>query len=288
MSDGALDLAGAAVPSDRAARLRSEVLSRLTVSDVESLGEYDRAVGSFECACCGGSGTLPRHCGRCGSDSCYPEATCPDCVGGRIAWSPSDPSEALASLVEAELLPRRWSDPDAAPRWWCEAHMGRRRGPREAANGPVRWCREVRGSRSRCVGCASPPDVASVASVAMIGVGPIELVTSLVEDQWRGSSLVLSALPGDEFESISSDLRRVVMPYEDGRGDGLTLVTPEWRGPLPGVPDGAAWAGGPRRAVRPEDEERRSEARTMMVSAGFLPILERPAAVVLAVRLMAI
>lgn len=78
-------------------------------------------------------------------------------------WTHATPADALATLVEAELLRASWLDPERGPRWRCES------------------CAE-RGENHTT---ASPPSHPALVAVASLGVDTLARAEELVADRWR-------------------------------------------------------------------------------------------------------
>lgn len=110
-------------------------------------------------------------------------------------WTRATPADALAALVEAELLPASWLDGERAPRWWCEACAGR---------GHV-TCRVNYGTGTEgdfCGACAAedpdatggvratghtatPPSLPALVAVAALGVDTLARAEAIVAETWR-------------------------------------------------------------------------------------------------------
>lgn len=97
-------------------------------------------------------------------------------------WAHSSSADALAALVEAELLPEHWLRPVYAPGWWCEGCDGT---GYAAVN--VRRGRKV----YRCGDCdiagyiAAPPR-ADLVAVASLGADALARAEAIVAEEWRG------------------------------------------------------------------------------------------------------
>lgn len=93
----------------------------------------------------------------------------------------SDPAEALAALVEAELFPEHWLAAARAPRWWCRCDDGR------AVTDPTRvGCWRCDGS-GRLI---APPSHAALVAVASLGVDALARAEAIVAETWPGRALV--------------------------------------------------------------------------------------------------
>lgn len=96
-------------------------------------------------------------------------------------WAHPSSADALAALVEAELLPAHWCDPERAPGWWCEGCDGT---GYAAVN--VRRGRKV----YRCGDCdiagyiAAPPR-ADLVAVASLGADALTRAEAVVAEAWR-------------------------------------------------------------------------------------------------------
>ena len=249
------------------------VVELLTSSDPRDadLGDYASSSGGFACSYCGGRGHVPTHCGRCSSDLCYPPEPCPSCDGrGYVKWSVASPAEAVANLVEAELLPAHWSDDSRAPRWWCPGHMGPRVPLLERVKKPRFWCREVRGGSDRCVGAAAPEDVASAAAVASIGARQLGVVEAVCSETWRGLRLVFRAM-------------------DDGAmGEHFSGACARRSGPVSAFAAAAVWGWGSWSEGIPDyfgrsERSRQRRAAEAIYEAGCALVDLRGSAVVLAV-----
>lgn len=248
------------------------VVELLTSSDPgdADIGDYAESHGGFGCSYCGGCGSVTNHCGRCSSDSCYPPSPCPCCGGcGYVKWSDASPVGAVARLIEAELLPAHWADDGRSPRWWCHAHMGPRVPLLELVKKPRHWCREVRGGAGRCIGAVAPEDVASVASVASVGLRSLEVAEAVCAETWRALRLVFRAM-------------------DDGTmGEHIQTACARRDGPVSAFAAAAMWGWGSWSAGLPGDVARSERSRQRMAAeaiyeAGFALVDLRASAVVLA------
>lgn len=126
----------------------------------------------------------------------------------------ASPAAALASLVEAELLPDWWQDPDRAPRWWCPACEGSGRTDYDPASDPIwRWCRDCDG-----LGWASQPTShAALVEVASLGVAALSRAHAVVEDGWAARVAWRSA----RAEWISEHHAETTARIQPGRRVGV-------------------------------------------------------------------
>lgn len=118
-------------------------------------------------------------------------------------WLPA--ADAFEALVARRLLPERWCDPAAAPRWWhpaCgdPAHERVPQSPRDGLTGPV-WEDD---------GCAAPmPSTRDMVAVASLGVAAIERIEATADALLRGSRVLwrpMSAISLDDYHRHASSL----------------------------------------------------------------------------------
>lgn len=110
-------------------------------------------------------------------------------------WAHPTPADALAALVEAELLPEHWADDGRAPRWWSEACR---------TCGGNGWIVTSTGDGSHgtleqenCPDCEdgsghapAPPSHDALVAVASLSVDTIARAEAIVAETWPGARLV--------------------------------------------------------------------------------------------------
>lgn len=114
-----------------------------------------------------------------------------------VPWAHATPAAALAAIVEAELLPAHWCDPERAPRWWCERCAGVGRVTLRSidgsgdlgsyavtpdAYGDLRCdAFDVSGAPP----CGAPPSLPALVAVASLGADTLARAEAIVAETWR-------------------------------------------------------------------------------------------------------
>lgn len=101
-------------------------------------------------------------------------------------WAHATPADALAALVEAELLPAPWGDPERGPRWWCEACGGRGLRDRPGRYPCFRCDSPARAPATDPPGhTAAPSSHPALVAVASLGADALARAEELAADVWR-------------------------------------------------------------------------------------------------------
>ncbi len=107
----------------------------------------------------------------------------------------ADPAEALAALVEAEVVPEHWTDAARAPRWWCEACDGTGEDDSEVDE-RIDDYGDARLVAQPCAACEEegivnvPPSHAALVAVAALSRATLARVEAVVAETWLGARLV--------------------------------------------------------------------------------------------------
>lgn len=114
-----------------------------------------------------------------------------------VPWAHATPADTLAALVEAELLPEQWCDPERGPRWWCERCAGVGRVTLRSIDGSgdlgsYAVMPDARGDL-RCDAfdvsgappCGAPPSHPALVAVASLGVDTLARAEAIVAETWR-------------------------------------------------------------------------------------------------------
>lgn len=152
-------------------------------------------------------------------------------------WAHPTPADALAALVEAELLPEHWADDGRAPRWWCERCGGR--GLVDAwttPDGVVErdFCGECAEEDTdatggwRAIGHApAPPSHAALVAVASLGADTLARAEAIVAETWPVRALVWRVMTREalrehhEKMTVSGRGLPVVVSLEETQMAGL-------------------------------------------------------------------
>lgn len=147
-------------------------------------------------------------------------------------WAHPTPADALAALVEAELLPEHWADDGRAPRWWCE---------RCRTCGGKGWIVTSTGDGSHgtleqenCPDCEdgsghapAPPSHAALVAVASLGADTLARAEAIVAETWPVRALVWRVMTREalrehhEKMTVSGRGLPVVVSLEETQMAGL-------------------------------------------------------------------
>jgi hypothetical protein len=119
-------------------------------------------------------------------------------------WAHATPADAIAALVETELLPEHWSDPERAPRWWCEQCQGRGLMAASLAGG---WMCDACRSHTHT---AAPPSHAALVAVASLGVDTLARAEAIAAAHhprwWQLSDAARRLHTRNVFQVLGDDL----------------------------------------------------------------------------------